>query len=109
MKDDPPPFLWFPGPAPQLFHILTLHPAEVARQLTLIESELYRAVKPSELVGQTWSKQHKETEAPNVLALVRRFNQVHDTTLGCFFINVLLGQQLCCSYNRRVRTHPRAS
>ena len=52
------------------------HPVEVARQLTKIESELYRSIKPSELTGQGWTKADKHARAPNVLNMINRFNQV---------------------------------
>eukprot|EP00051_Salpingoeca_urceolata_P014836 m.189296 g.189296 ORF g.189296 m.189296 type:complete len:1239 (+) comp18204_c0_seq4:592-4308(+) len=73
---EPPDFCWLGQELPTVYHVLTLHPLEVARQLTLIESELYRAIKPSELVGQMWSKEGKEVNAPHVLALIHRFNRV---------------------------------
>ena len=55
------------------------HPVEVARQLTKIESELYRSIKASELTGQGWTKADKHARAPNVLNMINRFNQVNHT------------------------------
>jgi hypothetical protein len=43
-KEELPDILWLPPGPPDVFHILTLHPVEVARQLTLIEADIYRCV-----------------------------------------------------------------
>ena len=86
-----------------------MDPLEVARQLTLIEDKLYkfdfpsfsflflnkqtkkiqnlifihillfRAIPPFECLNQRWAKKNKEKEAPHILAMIDRFNQV------CFF------------------------
>lgn len=73
----PPDILWFPGGGvPAVMHVLTIHPIEMARQLTLIETELFRSVEMSELIGLRWTKKGKEQNARHVLALVHRFNLV---------------------------------
>jgi son of sevenless-like protein len=72
----PPDILWFAGGVPATPHLLTVHPAETARQLTLIEAELFSAVEMSELNGLRWTKPGKEQAARHVLALAHRFNLV---------------------------------
>lgn len=54
---------------------LSLRP-QIARQLTLIESDYYKAIKPWECLGQAWTKSDKAVRAPNVLRFIHRFNQV---------------------------------
>ena len=51
--------------------LLTFHPIEIARQLTLIEFTYYKAVKPSELVDLAWISEDKDKRSPNLLRMVR--------------------------------------
>jgi hypothetical protein len=49
---------------------------EVARQLTLIEFDLFTKIRPREFVGLSWMKDDKEVKAPNIIRMVRWSNHV---------------------------------
>lgn len=55
---------------------LAFHPEEVARQLTLIEFDIFRSIKAGECLAQNWAKKDKQTKAPNILRMIQRFNKV---------------------------------
>ncbi|KAJ3434835.1 ras guanine nucleotide exchange factor a [Anaeramoeba flamelloides] len=48
---------------------------EFARQFTLTVSDLFRKVKPSELVTEAWQKKGLRAKATNVLTLINKFNE----------------------------------
>jgi hypothetical protein len=59
-----------------LSNLMDLNAEEIARQLTLIEWDIWVKIQPWECLGLSWTKKNKETAAPNVLALINRFNVV---------------------------------
>jgi len=62
------------APCPEV-SVCTIHPKEIARQMSLIEQNMFRAVKPWELQNLAFSKKDK-TLAPNVNAITRHFNVI---------------------------------
>lgn len=72
----PPPVEWHLTKDPSEFSLLTLHPLEIGRQLTIMQSEIFRAIRPSELVGTVWMKKDKEKLSPNALRMIRFSNRL---------------------------------
>ncbi|XP_065168623.1 protein son of sevenless isoform X2 [Atheta coriaria] len=66
-----PPLEWHIAKKEEDFSLMTLHPVELARQLTMLEFDLYRTIKPSELVGSVWTKKDKEKTSPNLLKMIK--------------------------------------
>eukprot|EP01135_Chromosphaera_perkinsii_P009933 Nk52_evm26s1967 gene=Nk52_evmTU26s1967 len=58
------------------FDLLDINHEELARQLTLIEYNLFKRIGPMEYAGLAWSKKHLQHKAANILNLIGRFNQV---------------------------------
>jgi len=75
LKDAPQPILpsVFDG---QTFDFIDIEPLEIARQLSIIEFSLFQKIAPKELLNQKWTKVEKETLAPGVISVTRRFNTV---------------------------------
>lgn len=64
------------------FTLLDLEPLEVARQITLVEYDIYKKIQPQECLNQAWSKQNSSARAPHLVALMNRFNQVGFSTIS---------------------------
>merc|ERR1719319_860926 len=70
-RSPPPVEIHIRNPEEDWPELLTFHPIEMARQLTLMEFQYYRAVKPSELVDLAWTREDKDKRSPNLLRMVR--------------------------------------
>lgn len=71
-----PPNPFLPNNLKQELTFQDLHPEEIARQLTLIEHEMFRSIKFKEFLKQKWCKTSSKEQAPNILRMINRFNQV---------------------------------
>ena len=56
--------------------VYDLSSEEIARHLTLIEFEVYSQIKPTEFFGQAWAKPKHHHRAPNIRAMIDRFNVI---------------------------------
>jgi hypothetical protein len=72
MHDTPPAFethleMSFP------YDILTVHPLEFARQATLVEWEIFRSIKPGELITLGWMRKDDSRHklSPNIIRYQR--------------------------------------
>ena len=56
-------------------YLKSADPKAMARVITRIEAAIYKNIEPRECFGLAWSKKNKERDSPNILKLVRRFNE----------------------------------
>ncbi len=49
---------------------------EVARQLTLIDFEVFAKIEPKECLNQSWNKEYRVTKAPNINEMIQSFNKL---------------------------------
>lgn len=58
------------------FKFIDLDPTEVARQVTLLEFDLFLQIRPREFVDLSWTKDDKETRAPGILKMAQFSNHI---------------------------------
>jgi len=77
------------------FTILDWDPVEIARQLTLIEFTIYKAVQSHELLNLNWNKKDKTEKAPNIL------NMIHTSNRVCRWVET----EILCESNAKIRAN----
>lgn len=75
MQNKPPNIEWHLARKIEEYELMALHPVEIARQVTMLEFDLYRAIQPSELVGCAWMKENKKQTSPNLLKMIEFSNK----------------------------------
>lgn len=53
-----------------------IHPLEFSRHITAGDWRHFRKIKPSELIDKAWNSDSKSLIAPNIVALIERFNRL---------------------------------
>lgn len=53
-----------------------LDPLNFAIQLARYEFNIFKRIKPSELINQSWNKEGCEINAPNVVQIIKHFNKI---------------------------------
>eukprot|EP01090_Pellita_catalonica_P004086 TRINITY_DN1392_c0_g1_i1.p1 TRINITY_DN1392_c0_g1~~TRINITY_DN1392_c0_g1_i1.p1 ORF type:complete len:763 (-),score=87.64 TRINITY_DN1392_c0_g1_i1:71-2359(-) len=71
----PPPRAFWPRKSP-VTNVTDLRALEIARQMTMIESEMFKKIRPQELCECAWTKDTKLEIAANVTRMAHRFNAV---------------------------------
>ena len=88
-----PQIEWHLAKTRDKFSLLTLHPLEIGRQITLMQSEIFRAIKPSELVGiGEGGQKDSKVIIPSCLLLICFLS-----FLSCHFRCVESGAMSICS------------
>ncbi|KAH3743003.1 Ras guanine nucleotide exchange factor Q [Pelomyxa schiedti] len=70
----PPPPSIVPSSARPGFE--DMDPVEIARQLSLMEFDIFRTIQAKEMFSLSWSKKDKELKSPNLLAMIHKFNTI---------------------------------
>lgn len=62
--------------------LVDVPPVELARQLTLIEFELFAAIRPTEIRNQAWTQPDSAKISPHVTQLTDMWNKVGSLSLS---------------------------
>jgi len=68
--------------------VYNLRAVEIARQMTILQFEIFKQIKPHELLNNAWTKKDKEKLAPNALKMATQFNH-----LTWFFVSMVLREK----------------
>jgi len=72
MFSEAPPESHFPTAPKDKWKLFDIHSEEIARQMTLMEYTLFKAIKPWEYL--CWNTKMKQTKSANILAMINKFN-----------------------------------
>src|ERR1700758_4496430 len=73
VKDIDPPEIKYPSKEnPKQFDH---HSEEIAKQLTIIEFEIFQSIKPAEFLNQNWNRKNSKELSPNILRISESFNK----------------------------------
>jgi len=107
--------------------IFDVRSEEIARQMCLIDHEVFSAIRPHEFLGQSWKKKNRYIEAPNLSRFIQHFNEVsswcqamilyeknlrrRSYVLGrllkiCFYLNRLENLNSFCAIMCGIRANP---
>jgi len=68
--------------------LFSTEPLVIAQQLSRLEFSIWKKLKPSELMNQSWAKPELKHKSPHVCELISRFNSVSH-----FVASVILWQE----------------
>jgi son of sevenless-like protein len=78
---EPPPVPLAPRVLP--FTLLDVEPLELARQVTLLDHELFRQLRSHEFLKTAWNGKDAERRAPNIRRLIQHTNRMADWVAQC--------------------------
>lgn len=59
-----------------LIHVNDIDPVELARQITLLENNLFCRIRPNEMIGQEFKKKVGTSQAVHVKAMIQKSTQI---------------------------------
>jgi son of sevenless-like protein len=58
------------------FQLLDIDPKELARQMTILESNLYNKIRPVDCLNKAWSQTDRPESGENIKAMILTSNRV---------------------------------